>query len=136
MSWRGTQGGIAAVRANHDVVMAQTDFTYFDYYQSRNTEEPLAIGNYLLPLDKVYQFEPVQRELDPADSRRILGIQGQLWTQFIPTLFHLEYMAFPRLAALAEVAWTPAAQRDYVSFTGRLWVQEQRWRILGVNFRP
>ena len=67
---------------------------------------------------------------------RILGIQGQLWSQFIPTLFHLEYMAFPRLAALAEVAWTPAARRDYAAFIGRLRVQEQRWRIQGVNFRP
>jgi hexosaminidase len=135
MSWRGTQGGIAAARAGHDVVMAQTDFTYFDYYQSRNPDEPLAIGDYLLPLEKVYQFEPVPRELNPAEARHILGIQGQLWSQFIPTLFHLEYMAFPRLAALAEVAWTPPARRDYAAFTNRLRVQEQRWRIQGVNFR-
>jgi hexosaminidase len=135
MSWRGTKGGIAAARAGHDVVMAQTDFTYFDYYQSRNPEEPLAIGNYLLPLEKVYQFEPVPGELSPAEARHVLGVQGQHWTEYIPTLFHLEYMAFPRLAALAEVAWTPAARRDYAAFTGRLRVQEQRWSIQGVNFR-
>jgi hexosaminidase len=134
MSWRGTKGGIAAARAGHDVVMAPTDYTYLDYYQSRNPEEPLAI-NRLLLLDKVYQFEPVPPELNSAEARHILGVQGQLWGAFIPTLFHLEYMAFPRLAALAEVAWTPAARRDYASFTGRLRVQEQRWRIQGVNFR-
>lgn len=135
MSWRGTAGGVAAARAGHDVVRAQTDFTYFDYYQSRNPEEPLAIGNYLLPLEKVYQFEPVPPELSPAEARHILGVQGQHWTEYIPSLFHLEYMAFPRLAALAEVAWTPAAQKDYASFTARLRVQQQRWRIPGVNFR-
>jgi hexosaminidase len=135
MPRRGTEGGIAAVRAGHDVVRAQNDFTYFDHYQSRNPEEPLAIGNYLLPLEKVYQFEPVPPELSPAEARHILGVQGQHWAEYIPTLFHLEYMAFPRLAALAEVAWTPAARRDYAAFTGRLQIQQQRWRISGVNFR-
>jgi hexosaminidase len=114
MSWRGTEGGIAAARAGHDVVMAQTDFTYFDYYQSRNPEEPLAIGNRVLPLEKVYQFESLPRELNPTEARHVLGVQGQHCSEYIPTLFHI----------------------DYAAFTGRLRVQEQRWRIQGVNSRP
>jgi len=134
MSWRGIKGGIEAARAGHDVVMTPTDFTYLDYYQSKDPGEPLAIGGFL-PLEKVYSFEPVPGEFTPAEAKRVLGTQGQIWTEYIPTMHHLEYMAFPRLAALAEVAWTPAAQRDYVQFTGRLRVAEQRWRILGVNFR-
>jgi len=125
MSWRGIKGGIEAARAGHDVVMTPTDFTYLDYYQSKSPEEPLAIGGFL-PLEKVYSFEPVPGEFTSAEAKRVLGTQGQIWTEYIPTMHHLEYMAFPRLAALAEVAWTPAAQRDYAQFTGRLRIAEQR----------
>lgn len=135
MSWRGTKGGIAAVRAGHDVVMAPNTYTYFDYYQSRDPGEPLAIGGFL-PLEKVYEFNPVPAELTSEEVGRILGAQGQLWTEYIPTPRQLEYMAFPRLAALAEVVWTPQAQRDWSGFLARLRRHVERLEALEVNFRP
>jgi hexosaminidase len=135
MSWRGIKGGITAAKAGHDVVMTPTSHTYFDYYQAKDPEEPLAIGGFT-PLEKVYQYEPIPPDLSDAEAARVLGTQGQLWTEYIGTPEQLEYMAFPRLLALAEVAWTPAAQKDYKTFLERLRVQERRWRALGVNFRP
>ncbi len=134
MSWRGNKGGIKAAQAGHDVVMAPNTHTYFDYYQSKDPNEPLAIGGFL-PLDRVYSLEPVPPELSAAEARHILGTQGQLWTEYIATPEYLEYMAFPRLAALAEVAWLPPSQKDYASFLLRLRVQEERWKAMGVNFR-
>jgi hexosaminidase len=135
MSWRGMEGGIAAARAGHDVVMTPTDFVYLDYYQSKDPSEPLAIGGYL-PVEKVYSFEPVPRELGAEEARRVLGAQGNLWTEYIATPEHLEYMAFPRLAALAEVTWTPKERRHFTDFRDRVRLQEQRWQAMGVNFRP
>jgi hexosaminidase len=135
MSWRGTKGGIAAVRAGHEVVMAPNTYTYFDYYQSRDPGEPLAIGGFL-PLEKVYEFNPVPAELTSEEARRILGAQGQLWTEYIPTPRQLEYMAFPRMVALAEVVWTPQAQRDWSGFRARLGKHVERLEALEVNFRP
>jgi hexosaminidase len=135
MSWRGNKGGIAAARAGHDVVMAPNTHTYLDYYQSKAPGEPLAIGSFL-PLDQVYAFDPVPAELSPEEARHILGTQGQLWSEYIPTPEHLEYMAFPRLTALAEVAWTPAERKNYQDFLGRLKVNERRLKAMGVNFRP
>ncbi len=135
MSWRGTKGGIKAAKAGHDVVMADNTHTYFDYYQSKDPNEPLAIGGFL-PLEMVYSFDPIPPELSAQEGKRILGTQGQLWTEYIATPEHLEYMAFPRMVALAEVAWSPASVKDYASFLERLRVQEERWKVLGVNFRP
>ncbi len=135
MSWRGNKGGIKAAKAGHDVVMADNTRTYFDYYQSKDPKEPLAIGGFL-PLDMVYSFEPVPAELTAEEGKHILGTQGQLWTEYIATPEYLEYMAFPRMAALAEVAWTAAAQKNYSSFLERLRTQEERWKTAGVNFRP
>jgi hexosaminidase len=133
MSWRGIEGGIAAARAGHDVVMAPTTYTYFDYYQAK-TGEPLALGGFL-PLDKVYEFEPIPQELTAEEGRRVLGAQGQLWTEYISTPEYLEYMTFPRMSALAEVVWTPKARKDYSSFLARMGVQEERLRARGVNYR-
>jgi hexosaminidase len=135
MSWRGTKGGIEAARAGHDVVMAPTTHVYFDYYQSNDPSEPLAIGGYA-PLEKVYAFEPVPEELSPHEARRILGAQAQLWSEYLPTAAHIQYMAFPRAIALAEVTWTPAARRDFTSFRARLSAHEARLTALGVKFRP
>jgi hexosaminidase len=135
MSWRGSKGGIQAARQGHDVVMAPNTHTYFDYYQGKPEEEPLAIGGFV-PLEKVYAFDPVPSELNVEEAKRIMGTQGQLWTEYIPTPSQLEYMAFPRLAALAEAAWRPAGTGDYAKFVERLRVQEERWKALGVRFRP
>jgi hexosaminidase len=135
MSWRGVQGGIAAARAGHDVVMAPTTYTYFDYYQSPDRDnEPLAIGG-LLPLDSVYSFEPVPAELEPQYAKHVLGAQGQLWSEYLPTPRHVEYMAFPRLTALAEVVWTPRERKDFADFRRRLEVHLRRLDGMQVNYR-
>ena len=136
MSWRGTDGGIAAARAGHDVVMAPTSHTYFDYYQvADTTREPLAIGGFL-PLDTVYAFEPVPPTLTPAEARHILGGQGQVWTEYMPDPKRVEYMTFPRVCALAEVLWTPREGRDYGDFVRRLPHQLERLAVLDVQYRP
>ncbi|HEV8398220.1 MAG TPA: beta-N-acetylhexosaminidase [Gemmatimonadales bacterium] len=135
MSWRGTDGGIAAAQADHDVVMTPTSNTYFDYYQSADTAgEPIAIGG-LLPLETVYGYDPVPAVLTPAQARHILGTQAQLWTEYMPNPRKVEYMAFPRLIALAEVAWTPRERKDYADFTARLDTHLKRLAILDVNYR-
>jgi len=127
---------MSAAKASHDVVMAPTDFTYLDYYQSRDTKsEPKAIGGYL-PLSKVYSFEPVPSELTPDQAKHVLGAQAQLWSEYIPHPKHMEYMAFPRLCALSEVAWSPKEKRDYPDFLRRLSQHLERLKILDVNFRP
>jgi hexosaminidase len=134
-SWRGMEGGIAAARAGHDVVMAPTSHTYFDYYQSKDrSSEPLAIGGFL-PIETVYAFEPVPAELEPQYVRHILGAQAQLWTEYMPNPKRVEYMAFPRLTAFAEVVWTPSVRKNFSSFLGRLDTHAERLRILDVNFR-
>ncbi len=119
MSWRGTKGGIEAAEQGHDVIMTPTSHCYFDYYQSDGKEEPLAIGGYT-PLKKVYHFEPIPKELDKEAHKHILGAQCNLWTEYIPTIDHLFYMAYPRASALSEVLWSDPAQRDYNSFLSRL----------------
>jgi len=139
MSWRGESGGIAAANANHDVVMASNGYLYLDYYQQRqgtpNFREPWTIGGFI-PLDKTYSFEPIPKEIAPDKAKHVLGAQGQLWTEYIATPKRLEYMAWPRLAALAEVVWTPAEQKNYSDFESRLKTHLKRLNILGVNYRP
>jgi hexosaminidase len=134
MSWRGEKGGISAAQAGHDVVMTPTDYTYFDYYQGKD-KEPLAIGSYL-PLEVVYNYEPIPKELPAPSAGRVLGSQGQLWTEYIPTPKQVEYMGWPRLAALAEVTWTPKEKKNYSEFLDRLTTHLQRLTILDVNYRP
>jgi hexosaminidase len=136
MSWRGMEGGIAAALAGHDVVMTPTSNTYFDYYQAQDrTKEPMAIGGFL-PLDTVYAFEPVPASLTAEQAAHILGTQGQIWTEYQRTPKNVEYMVFPRLIALAEVAWTPRDLRNFADFKARLARHELRLGVLDVNFRP
>jgi hexosaminidase len=135
MSWRGEKGGIAAAAAGHDVVMAPNTYTYLDYLQSQDAaSEPLGIGGYL-PLETVYGYEPIPPALSAEEAKHILGAQAQLWTEYLPTPRNVEYMAFPRLAALAEVVWTPAARKDYGEFLGRLPAHLERLDALDVNYR-
>ncbi len=135
MSWRGEAGGIAAAQAGHDVIMASNAHTYFDYCQAADLkEEPLSIGHFL-PLEKVYSFNPVPAVLTAEQAKHVLGAQGQLWTEYMPTSEHVEYMAYPRACALAEVVWTPLKDKDYKQFLGRLETHTQRLENLGVNFR-
>jgi hexosaminidase len=135
MSWRGTDGGIAAAQAGHDVVMTPGSHTYFDHYQTLDTmNEPLAIGGYL-PIDTVYAYEPVPAALTPAEGSRVLGAQGQMWTEYIPDSRQAEYMVFPRLCALAEVVWTRADRKNFADFSARLTTHLKRLAILDVNYR-
>jgi hexosaminidase len=135
MSWRGSAGGYAAAKAGHDVVMAPNTHTYFDYYQSRDrSHERKALGGYL-PHQTVYAFEPVPAGLSAAEAAHILGAQGQLWTEYIAAPEHLEYMAYPRACALAEVVWSPKNE-DFADFSRRLQVHLKRLKDLDVNFRP
>lgn len=136
MSWRGMEGGIAAALAGHDVVMTPTSHTYFDYYQAQDRAlEPMAIGGFL-PLDTVYAFEPVPAALGPAQAAHILGTQGQIWTEYQRNPKNVEYMVFPRLLAIAEVAWTPRERKDFADFRARLDTHLARLTILDVNYRP
>ncbi len=133
MDWIG--GAVEAASAGHDVVMSPTKYCYLDYYQSTNqAAEPLAIGGFL-PLPQVYALEPIPEGLDAKFRDHILGAQGNLWTEYVPSLKHAEYMAFPRLCALAEVAWSPQTGRDYRDFIRRLQVHQQRLERLGINYR-
>lgn len=135
MSWRGMDGGIAAAKQGHDVVMAPGSHTYFDHYQSRDQgSEPLAIGGFT-NVEKVYGFEPVPPSLTPAEAKHILGAQSQLWTEYIPNPRQLEYMAYPRLTALSEAVWSAKARRDYGNFMQRLPVHLLRLDALDVNYR-
>jgi len=136
MSWRGIAGGIAAATQGHDVVMAPNSHTYFDAYQSEKlSDEPLAIGGFL-PLEKAYSYEPVPAEIPADKARHILGLQGQLWSEYMPTTEYVEYMAFPRLTALAEVGSSPVTTRDYPSFLGRLRTHLKRLNVLDTRYRP
>jgi hexosaminidase len=135
MSWRGQAGGITAGKAGHDVIMAPTSHTYFDYYQGPAKTEPKAIGGYL-PLEKVYLYEPLPAELDSEQAKRVLGGQGQLWGEYIADRKHREYMAYPRAAALSEVLWSPREGRNYELFLTRLVEHLKRLDKLNVNYRP
>ncbi len=134
MSWRGQEGGITAAKAGHDVVMAPTSHVYLDYYQSEETEhEPLAIGGFT-SLEKVYNFEPIPSEFSENEVRHVLGAQAQLWTEYIKTPEHAQYMLFPRLCALAEVVWTVQEQKEYQDFLGRLKGMLGRLSVLNVTY--
>jgi hexosaminidase len=133
MSWRGIDGGIAAARENHDVVMTPTSNCYFDYYQA-TSGEPEAIGDYL-PLEKVYAYEPVPEVLNASEAQHVLGVQANLWTEYVPHARHAEYMLLPRLSALAEVAWCAPEQKNYKGFVGRLKKQFERFDQMGTNYR-
>jgi hexosaminidase len=119
MSWRGIEGGIAAAREGHDVIMTPSKAVYLDYYQSKAPGEPVAIGGYL-PIQTVYAFNPTPTELTPAEAKHIWGVQANLWTEYLATQDTREYMLFPRIVALAENAWLPAEKKDYTDFIRRL----------------
>jgi len=135
MSWRGQEGGITAAKAGHDVIMAPTSHTYFDYYQGPAETEPKAIGGHL-PLDKTYQFEPIPPALDSEQAKHILGGQGQLWGEYITDHKHRQYMAYPRAAALSEALWSSGKNRSYEAFLVRLSEHLKRLDAADVNYRP
>lgn len=133
MSWRGTQGAVEAAKKNHQVIMTPTSHSYFDYYQSDNDSEPLAIGGFL-PLEKVYGFNPIPKELTEEKSNYILGAQGNLWTEYIADEQQVEYMAFPRMIAMSEVVWSKPNNKNYANFVLRLEHFHKRLEALDINY--
>ena len=133
MSWRGVDGGIEAAKQHHNVIMTPNTYLYFDYYQSTDTEnEPLAIGGYL-PLERVYSLEPTAGIPDEY-KKYVIGVQANLWTEYIPTFSQVEYMVMPRMAALAEVQWTDPSKKEYQSFLPRLVRMTKLYDRLGYNY--
>lgn len=137
-SWRGYGGGIAAARAGHDVVMCPEQYVYLDHRQADGADEPVPIG-YVRTLEDVYRFEPVPPGLDASQAERIMGTQANVWTEVMEDLARVDYQAFPRLAAFAEVAWSalPApGERDFADFERRMTAHYGRLDALGVAYRP
>lgn len=134
MSWRGYEGGKTAAKLHHYVVMTPTGNCYFDYYQLRNRDaQPLGIGGYL-PLSKVYSMEPVPEDLTEDEARYIMGVQCNLWTEYILSPDHVEFMLLPRLAAMSEVGWLQPEAKNYEQFLARLPLLEQTYRRLGYKY--
>lgn len=132
MSWRGAKGGIEAARQGNHAIMAPTTNCYLDYYQTRDTaREPLAIGGYL-PVEKVYELDPYE-QLTPAEQVCILGVQANLWTEYIATWPHAEYMLLPRLSALAEVGWS-LDRKDYAGYLHRVRRLARIYDACGYNY--
>ncbi|MFH8573385.1 beta-N-acetylhexosaminidase [Streptomyces sp. NPDC017993] len=137
-SWRGYAGGIAAARAGHDVVMCPEQQVYLDHRQHASPEEPVPIG-YVRTLEDVYAFEPVPPELTGEHAARVLGTQANVWTEVMDSQQRVDYQVFPRLTALAEVAWSqlpPPAARDHHDFVRRMTTHYARLDALGVDYRP
>jgi hexosaminidase len=134
MSWRGEKGGIEAAKAKHDVIMTPNTYAYLDYGQGDPSTELLNIGGYL-PLEKVYEFDPVPTELTAEEAKYVLGGQANIWTEYIETGDKVEYMAFPRMLAIAEAVWTQKENRNYKDFYDRMLATLPRLDKQGVNFR-
>lgn len=134
MSWRGEAGGIEAAKQKHDVIMTPNTYLYFDYYQTKDVEnEPLGIGGYV-PIEKVYGYEPTPSSLTPEEQKHIIGVQANLWTEYIPTFSHAQYMVLPRWAALSEVQWTMSDKKDFGNFLSRLPQLIEWYEAEGYNY--
>ena len=135
MSWRGTEGGIKASAMGFDVIMTPNTYCYFDYYQSEDQDkEPFGIGGFL-PWDKVYSYEPLEG-LNDSQQKHILGVQANLWTEYVATPEHLEYMLLPRMNALSEVQWCVSENKDIERFKAAMEAESFKiFDILGYNYR-
>lgn len=118
MSWRGEQGGIAAVKSGHQAIMTPGSHCYIDSYQDAPYSQPEAIGGYL-PLEKVYSYNPIPASLTPDEAKLIYGVQANLWAEYIQTDEHCEFMIYPRILALAEVAWSAPERKSWTDFRPR-----------------
>lgn len=132
MSWRGEAGGIEAAKQNHNVIMTPGGWCYFDHSQNK-PEDSVTIGGYT-PVDKVYSYEPVPKELTGDKAKYVLGAQANVWTEYMKNTDKIEYMIFPRLSALSEVLWSPKEQRNWSSFEKRLGTQQKRYQLWGSNY--
>lgn len=132
MSWRGEKGGIEAAKLHHTVVMTPTTYVYFDYSQAKQ-EDSLTIGGYL-PLEVVYNYEPLPKDLTPDEQKYIIGAQANVWTEYMPSPSKVEYMLFPRLAALSEVLWSTPQHKNWDNFKTRLQTQNNRYDLWQVSY--
>lgn len=133
MSWRGEEGAIAAAKAHHNVVMSPGAYCYFDYYQSQRAEEPLAIGGFL-PIEKVYSFDPVPSALAAGEKKYIMGVQANVWTEYMADFSQVQYMIFPRITALAEVAWSRSDIKDFRWFVPRVTAHMKLYDKMHINY--
>lgn len=134
MVWRDTQYAKSALQMGHPVVLCPTSHCYFDYYQGDPATEPPTIGG-MVPLEKVYSWEPEMPGLSTEQKSLILGAQGNVWTEYIQTADHVEYMVLPRLCALAEVVWSDPARKNYESFRARLRQHRPLWDAQKLHYR-
>ena len=139
MSWRGEAGGIEAAKQNHDVIMTPGNPVYFDHYQGDPASEPVGIGGFNT-LKKVYDYEPVPKELNEQQAKYVLGAQANLWTEYVPTTQHAEYMVLPRMLALSEVVWSPKENKNWNSFNERIQshfnaFEQKGWNYSKGNFK-
>lgn len=134
MSWRGENGGIEAAKMKHNVIMTPNNYLYFDYYQTNDiSNEPLAIGG-LVPIEKVYHYDPIPKQLKPEEKKYILGVQANMWTEYILTPSQVEYMLLPRLAALSEVQWTQKESKNFTDFSTRLLEMVRLYDLYNYNY--
>ena len=134
MSWRGINGGIAAAKQNHYVVMSPGRPCYFDHYQSKDKgAEPMAIGGFN-PLDAVYNYNPTPDSLNANEQKFIMGAQANVWTEYITNFSQVEYMALPRMSALSEVLWTNMEYKNFPDFQERLYIHKGILDRMKVNY--
>ncbi|MBN2778664.1 MAG: beta-N-acetylhexosaminidase [Bacteroidales bacterium] len=134
MSWRGEEGGIAAAKQYHDAIMTPGGYCYFDHYQSEDVEnEPFAIGGFT-NCEKIYGWNPIPDTLTADEAKYIIGVQANVWTEYILDLPHIQYMVLPRMAALSEVAWSNSTRDDYSEFKKRLQTMFMRYDAAGYNY--
>jgi len=132
MSWRGEEGGIAAAKQNHDVIMTPGKYVYFDHAQLKNSDS-VTIGGFL-PVDTVYNYEPVPKELTTEEAKYVLGAQANVWTEYMKYPSKVEYMIFPRMSALSEVLWSPKGTKNWDEFSSHLTDMYKRYQLWGANY--
>ncbi|RXM44529.1 beta-N-acetylhexosaminidase [Flavobacterium sp. YO64] len=132
MSWQGEAGGIAAAKENHQVIMTPGSHVYLDHSQTKNEKE-VTIGGFL-PLEKVYSYEPIPKELNEQQAKYVMGAQGNVWTEYMANPAKVEYMIFPRLSALSEVLWSPKDKKDWSQFQTKIETMKKRYTMWGANY--
>jgi hexosaminidase len=132
MSWRGEEGGVAAAKQNHFVIMTPGNFVYLDHSQSKN-EDSVTIGGFT-PVEETYSYEPVPKELNAERAKYVLGSQANVWTEYMRYPSKVEYQIFPRMSALSEVLWTSKEKKNWADFEKRLHSQYKRYGMWGTNY--
>ena len=140
-AWRGEQGGIDTAREGKDVVMSPTSHMYFDYYQADPKSELAkgpefeCIGGFL-PLEQVYSYYPLPTVLNAQEQKKILGLEGQIWGEYVKSYEKAMYLGFPRAAAMAETGWSPKSRKNYADFTERLAKVNEHYKAAGLKVGP